>query len=147
MRTNRLPTILLLALTACAGWGCKTANARMARSPVNPAVVALLEELVELRGAQQKRALVMRDVGMAADSDLLDRQVELSEARARLAGARNDREAEISELSNLLATQQKLLAATKEKVARQEAAKADVIELEIAVLEIKIRLAKATQTR
>ena len=124
--------------------GCSPADTKIIsggqpskRAP-DPAIIAKLQEIVELRQQLLKGHQAMVQVGKAEDDGAAE--IALAEARLQLARERGQADLVIAELRNLVATQERRLKTAQKKVEVGAAGPDEVARVRVVLLEAQVRL-------
>lgn len=127
--------------------GCSPADRETAaleapshRAP-DPAVLAELREIVELRQALLKTHRVLLENGRAKDDGAAE--LALAEAQLLLARERGQADRVIAELRNMVTTHERRLEVARKKAEVGAVSPEDVARLRIALLEARVRLRRA----
>ena len=115
-----------------------TSGGQQSQRAPDPAIIAKLEEIVELRQQLLKEHQIKAQVGKAESDGVAE--IALAEARIQLARERGQADLVITELRNLVATQEGLLEIAKRKVEVGAAGPDDVARVRVVLLEAQVRL-------
>ena len=108
-------------------------------------IVGMYQEIIKLRQRVLDGTKLGIEVGRASLMELIDATVELSEARIQLAQFQGNHDAVVEELRNIVKCYTEMKKSFQRKVDAGERRRVDIDELEIALLEARIRLAKMIQ--
>ena len=113
-------------------------QAKPAAAPeANPTILAKLQEIVAIRERQFKTYELMLKTGRASPAD--SAEIDLVEARIRLARERHQSDAVVAELKNLVAAHERRF--TKiQAYARDRGTSADIDRMKVDLLDAEIRL-------
>ena len=136
---------LLLILVVSAWVGCSPAdqgNARQAVIAPDPAVIAKLQEIVDLRQKIWKDAQLLAQAGNVTPEKMVAAEVALAEARLELAREQGKTDAVQTELKNILGLREGWLKRVEAQVEGGRMPADEVLKARIALAEAQLRLAR-----
>ena len=120
-----------------------TSGGRPTQRAPDPAVIAKLQEIVELRQQLLKEHQLKAQVGKAEFDGVAE--IALAEARLQLARERGQADLVMAELRNLVATQERLLEIAKHRVEVGAAGPDEVARVRVVLLGAQVRLQREQQ--
>jgi hypothetical protein len=120
-----------------------TSGGQQSQRAPDPAIIAKLQEIVELRQQLLKGHQAMVQMGKAEDDGAAE--IALAEARLQLARERGQADLVIAELRNFVATQERRLEMAKKRVEVGAAGPDEVARVRVVLLEAQVRLQREQQ--
>lgn len=140
--------VIVVCLTAFTG-GASSESVKDIPIPGNARtkkdIIGMYQEIVKLRQRVLEGAKMGLTIGRANLADLIEPTVKLSEARIQLAQFQGNRDAVLEELRSIIKRYTDLKESLQRQVDVGLRRRDDIVELEIALLQTRIRLAKTTQ--
>jgi outer membrane protein TolC len=120
-----------------------TSGGQQSQRAPDPAIIAKLQEIVELRQQLLKGHQAMVQTGKAEDDGAAE--IALAEARLQLARERGQTDLVTAELRQLVAAQERRLEMAKKKVEVGAAGPDEVARVRVVLLEAQVRLQREQQ--
>ena len=111
----------------------------------NQDIVKLYQEIISLRQQDLAEQLTLLEYGRAGPSGFAKAKVKLSEARIQLSQFQGKRDVVVKELQNIVQIYTEAREQLVKEIDRGQRPPQHLLEIDIALVEAKIRLAKATQ--
>ena len=137
--------ILTIALAGCVSVYSENETEISQKDKTRNEIIQMQREIVSLRQQNLADQEKMSEYGRGNIADFMKARSNLSEARIKLAKFQDRRKAVISELENLIQTYSDMRESLQKEITAGQRPTGDLNDLEIAILEAKIRLAKAKQ--